>query len=559
MSKQEIQIDTKVTGLDSVEKLTNEIEDLGKTSAKAAKQVDDLNDDIKKATKTSKKAGPEIDELAEKFSKMGGAGGTAGGALESLGVIMSGPLGAAIGATVLATGGLIVALKGIKLAFDTTVESVAAYIETNDDLKKKTNETEVAFKNLKIAFGEAVIGGQDFEKVLKHLTKEFENLTKRVNSSSGEILKRFKRIAQGVALILKMVVSAISTSLMMMILPIDAALTYFLNFKRTVLSVLESIFKAAGPLAVQLGVMTQQQLDKALGNIGAELKKQEPFIFEFTQAIHAAASETIGFIARLEEVISTLKKTPAAVKPLTPPVEIVDFIDDTKRPKPPKPKKTPALPPAPTPATTTPSAPGAGPGAGPAGTVAALNMELLQTQTIAASTASVLDSVVVGSVTRVGEAMIEMGAHTANAMGEFLVGVGTMSEFGDAITDMIGNLATTVGSFFIQKGIGLAFINPAAGAGLIAAGFGLQVLGGALGAKGSGNRGGGRSGGGGGSGVSGAVTRETQRSLRAPDAGGQVTNIEIVIAGRAIEPEMVTIIDDIARLGRSRGLARLGA
>ena len=132
-------------------------------------------------------------------------------------------------------------------------------------------------------------------------------------------------------------------------------------------------------------------------------------------------------------------------------------------------------------------------------------------------------------------------------------------EFGDAVLDMFGDLSAQIGNFFIRTGIGMAFLSPLTGAGLIAAGLGLQVLSGFLGAKGSGNRGSGGGGGGGGAGVSGAVTREIQRSLRAPDAGGAVTNIEVVIAGRAIEPEMVHIIDDISRLRRSRGLARLGA
>ena len=62
-----------------------------------------------------------------------------------------------------------------------------------------------------------------------------------------------------------------------------------------------------------------------------------------------------------------------------------------------------------------------------------------------------------------------------------------------------------------------------------------------------------------GAGATGAVTREIQRSLRGPDRGGTVTNIEVVIAGRSIEPEMVSIIDDMARLRRSRALSRMGA
>jgi hypothetical protein len=159
----------------------------------------------------------------------------------------------------------------------------------------------------------------------------------------------------------------------------------------------------------------------------------------------------------------------------------------------------------------------------------------------------------------VAEGMIQVGEATVFAMGSFAAGVGSLNEFGDSVLDMFSNLSSQIGSFFIRTGIGMAFISPGTGAGLISAGLALQFLGGALGAKGSGNAGtGGRSSGGGGSGTSGAVTREIQRSLRGPDAGGSVTNIEVVIAGRAIEPEMVSIIDDMARLRRSRTFGRMG-
>ena len=159
----------------------------------------------------------------------------------------------------------------------------------------------------------------------------------------------------------------------------------------------------------------------------------------------------------------------------------------------------------------------------------------------------------------VAEGMIRVGEATVQAMGAFTAGVGTLASFGDAVLDMFSNLSAQIGSFFIRTGIGMAFISPGTGAGLIAAGLALQFLSGALGAKGSGNAGtGGRSSGAAQSGASGAVTREIQRSLRGPDAGGSVTNIEVVIAGRAIEPEMVSIIDDMARLRRSRAFGRMG-
>lgn len=159
----------------------------------------------------------------------------------------------------------------------------------------------------------------------------------------------------------------------------------------------------------------------------------------------------------------------------------------------------------------------------------------------------------------VAEGMIQVGEATVQTMGAFAAGVGTLGEFGDSVLDMFSDLSSQIGSFFIKTGIGMAFISPVTGAGLIAAGLGLQFLSGALGAQGSGNAGGGKTSGGGGTGSSSAVTREIQRSLRGPDRGGQTTNIEVVIAGRAIEPEMVSIVDDMVRLRRSRTLGRMGA
>ena len=104
-------------------------------------------------------------------------------------------------------------------------------------------------------------------------------------------------------------------------------------------------------------------------------------------------------------------------------------------------------------------------------------------------------------------------------------------------------------------GAGFLLVSPGIGAGLIAAGLGLQFLSGVLSGKGSGNRGGGGRSSAGGAGRD--IAREISRSLRpSGDDGPAVTNIEVVIGGRSIQPEMVAIIDDIARQRRSRYLGR---
>lgn len=76
------------------------------------------------------------------------------------------------------------------------------------------------------------------------------------------------------------------------------------------------------------------------------------------------------------------------------------------------------------------------------------------------------------------------------SVGKNLVeGRGAFSDFGKVILGMLGNVAMQMGSFFIAAGIGFLFLDPGRGAGLIAAGIGLSLLGGilqALGGSGTG-------------------------------------------------------------------------
>lgn len=153
------------------------------------------------------------------------------------------------------------------------------------------------------------------------------------------------------------------------------------------------------------------------------------------------------------------------------------------------------------------------------------------------------------------QSFMQLGGSIAFAMGEMAAGASTLQDFGDTMADLAGQIAGSFGQLFVQMGAGFLLVSPGIGAGLIAAGLGLQVLSGFLSGKGSGNRGGG-----GRRAASNAgrdIAREISRSLRpSGDDGPMVTNIEVVIGGRSIQPEMVSIIDDIARQGRSRYLGR---
>jgi hypothetical protein len=123
-----------------------------------------------------------------------------------------------------------------------------------------------------------------------------------------------------------------------------------------------------------------------------------------------------------------------------------------------------------------------------------------------------------------------------------------------SILDFFGNLASQIGKFFIQTGIGMLFIDPFAGAGLMAAGLALSFMGGILGGKGSGNAKG--SGGGRSSKDKRQIFDVDRRFRKDPEERQKSFNIEVVIAGEQIDRPMVNIFDRIHRLNRSRQVAR---
>lgn len=113
------------------------------------------------------------------------------------------------------------------------------------------------------------------------------------------------------------------------------------------------------------------------------------------------------------------------------------------------------------------------------------------------STQGFVDGFVQG-MQRITQSSKQMGVTVANtfkngignafaAMGSALVkGEDAFGAFGKAILSMLGNIALQMGSFYIAAGIAAMFLNPAQGAGMIAAGAALSVLGGVLQAIGGG-------------------------------------------------------------------------
>jgi hypothetical protein len=178
--------------------------------------------------------------------------------------------------------------------------------------------------------------------------------------------------------------------------------------------------------------------------------------------------------------------------------------------------------------------------------------ELAKMDLTAVASAQIMDDLGRSIGGSLANGYLQLADAVGTAMGAFAAGTGTLSQFGDAILDTFGSLAGSIGDFYLKAGLGMMFLpgGQAAGAGLMAAGLGLKVLGGFLSGKGSGNRGAGRSSGG------TAAAVDPSRFMRPErDTEPSVTNLKVVILGEEIERPVTRFIDDVARRGGFRNLA----
>lgn len=111
----------------------------------------------------------------------------------------------------------------------------------------------------------------------------------------------------------------------------------------------------------------------------------------------------------------------------------------------------------------------------------------------------------------VGGIMVTGFSGAFAAMGKALVqGEDAFGAFGKAILGMLGNIAIQMGQFYIAAGIAALWLNPAQGAGMIAGGAALSILGGVLQALAGDS---GTAAAGGGAGARGAVGASTPLSM----------------------------------------------
>lgn len=127
-----------------------------------------------------------------------------------------------------------------------------------------------------------------------------------------------------------------------------------------------------------------------------------------------------------------------------------------------------------------------------------------------------------------GRAFLNVGKALKNGDNAF-------SAFGEGIKNTLGDVASATGDLYIKQGVGLLWADPAAGAGLIAAGGALKVLAGTLGGGGGSSSGGV----GGGDALSGGGFNDTSATTSFQDnAQREVgSTVNITVAGSLVQQE----------------------
>lgn len=603
MANQNIVITTKVEGLQAIERLNKEIDELKSVSDKASKELDQLKSKISKdLSKAADKAARQVDRLeaqvgrlkgqlkktqattaatsdrfdslGSQFSKVGGMGSELGGVFDALSVTTAGPLGLAVAGLTIGLGAVYAASQVVSASFERVIERAQETGRALSDLESAVLSSnarmEESYTNLQESFDSFVVefsGGArkiDSEAAVYNLVGDaLDDIDTKGTKVTGTLEDFNGGLLYGTYSLDNLVQTALIA-------------TDNLDEVTSAFSSADSMVEGFGEaMDVVIGIHETGVASLENGGMGS-------LIDGLGQSATTAAGSFLDLASSIRDAVAEFDVGDIFDK-------VVDFVKDRKGKKP-RPRRGGgkrksaaerrresglamveglAVPDEPFDPVEAAAARGIGVGDTAqiqlneledlARAAADLNRELQGIDIGNTAIATTLTTATAPALQMVAEGMIQLGSATVQTMGAFAAGVGTLGEFGDSVLDMFSDLSSQIGSFFIKTGIGMAFISPGTGAGLIAAGLSLQFLSGALGAKGSGNKGGGKTSGGGGTGSSSAVTREIQRSLRGPDRGGQTTNIEVVIAGRAIEPEMVSIVDDMVRLRRSRTLGRMGA
>lgn len=567
--------DVMVRGLDSLKQLAKVSDEVADNAEDAGDALDGFSASAAKADKAAKRAGFGLDDAATAFRAMGASGTLAGDTLERFAIITSSKVGLAIGGAVVGIGAAVVAFKTLNFFVQKGIETNEEYTRGVETLTSELNRTAGIL-------GQVLLDVIDFGGAV-------ETSNKKVKDFNDSIVKDSTRVADSMRTVITFVLKGIK------------------HIGNAVLGI-SGAFRAIGialgglgaAVATALGAIPDLATEMIMGAVAA-IRAGLESLGAPTDILDKLFGTEAQIKARMRTATANADAAGAATRAIFAGVKgdlgnIVDDMEDfndtidnmisrmnaargtaarIKDPRTPRPPGTPKPPAAPgeemvftvgevEAVTTTPRL-------STGETVAEFRARMdgygvaindLKAKLAAAGNESLaMETRIKAAGKAAGEmganAFLQLGSGIAYAMGEMAAGASNLKDFGDAMANLAGQIAGSFGQLFIQLGAGFLLTAPAVGAGLIAAGLALQTLSGFLSGKGSGNRGGG---GGGRSAASNAgrdIAREISRSLRpSGEDGPAVTNIEVVIGGRSIQPEMVAIVDDIARQRRSRYLGR---
>jgi len=571
--------DVMVRGLDSLKRLAGASEEVANETDEASDALGRFGKASGKAGKAADRASVDLEDAAQKFRAMGSSGTLAGDTLERFSIITSGPVGAAIGGLIIGTAAATAGFHALKLIVTEGIATNQRYTEQVETLTGELHRTAAILGQVLLDvlnFGDAVETSNTKVKAFNDgIIKDSSQIADAMRDVISFVLKGVKAIgnaALGIQGLFKAVGIAIGGFAALAVKALGAipalAREIMLAAAQAIRAGLEELGAPSAALDAFFGTEAELKARLRGATASADVAARE------TRAVVAGMRSDFGdimgnmeaFNNTLDNILSKINSARGQAARIR-----MDRPRDGARGG----------------GGAAAAAPGAAPdeemvftGAEAAATfqgllatdetaeefrarmsgygsaiddlkaqLEALNLEQQVSNTL-------MFEVGKASAQLAADSFMQLGGSVAFAMGEMAAGASTLKDFGDTMADLAGQIAGSFGQLFVQMGAGFLLVSPGIGAGLIAAGLGLQVLSGFLSGKGSGNRGGG----GGRSAASNAgrdIAREISRSLRpSGDDGPAVTNIEVVIGGRSIQPEMVSIIDDIARQRRSRYLGR---
>ena len=564
-------------------------EEVGSAAAKAAPKIRSAGKATAGAAEASKKSRMSLEEAASAFRAMGASGTLAGDTLERFSIIASGPAGAAIAGLVVGAAAAMAGFKALEFSVTQGIATNKKYTQQVDSLKSELRKTAAILGQVLldvIGFGNAMETSHGkVKKFNGDVVRDSTQVADAMRDIFIAVLKGVRFIGNGI-LGIKAIITGIGTAIGGLAAIVvnafsgipDLAAEMMLSVAKAIRTGLEDLGVPSTMLDQFFG--TEDELKRRLRRATAGADQAAAAHHRIFAGIKDDFSEIYDGLEKwndgLTNMIQGLEKSKGTAATIT-----LDRDPDAK--------EAPADPVA--------AALAAARGEVETARGKAMDPELhfeydpfqerifayqqampQMTADIDAARAALAEfqeeTDIFGGhffkvVDTLKDTMVElwdttvssfsaMSEEVFNFLGAFAMGESTLSEFKDAMLDVAGDIANTYGDLFIKQGAGLILFNPAIGSALIAAGLALKFLGGMALAKGSANAG--SSGGAGRSKKKKEekdLVKELTRELR-PSGGGEgaVTNIEVIIGGRSIQPEMVAIVDDIARQRRSRYLGR---